>query len=93
MTKEEYWKEVIRKQVAKRCTQKRIRDRDGPGCKYCGSGKEDGEWWDLHLDHVHPKSRGGGNEDENLVLACGDCNRRKYNHISEEWGNLKRGRK
>jgi 5-methylcytosine-specific restriction endonuclease McrA len=29
------------------------------------------------VDHVVPLSRGGGNEPDNLVLACGSCNSKK----------------
>lgn len=80
---------VIKKQAEKRCTQKRLFDRDGPGCKYCGYGKKKGLWWDLEIDHVYPRARGGGDEDENLVLACRKCNRTKKHHVSEKWGNKK----
>lgn len=40
-------------------------------CQYC-FGKFPLK--DLTLDHVQPKSKGGSNEHENLVLACRDCN-------------------
>jgi 5-methylcytosine-specific restriction endonuclease McrA len=45
---------------------------------YCGSNK------DLTLDHVVPKSRGGGNEWTNLVTSCFKCNLRKGNRTPEE---------
>lgn len=28
----------------------------------------------LHVDHIHPQSRGGTNDLDNLVTACSDCN-------------------
>lgn len=46
-----------------------------PGvCWYCG--------YDINhknrtIDHVIPRSKGGGDEYENLVPACSDCNRLK----------------
>lgn len=41
-----------------------------------------------HIDHIMPKSRGGCDDFDNLALACGPCNRAKYDRpISEfiEW--------
>ncbi len=35
----------------------------------------------IEVDHVHPHSLGGGNE-ENLRIACGWCNRYKSNHTA-----------
>ena len=31
----------------------------------------------LETDHIHPRSRGGTDTDENLQLLCGFCNRTK----------------
>jgi hypothetical protein len=43
----------------------------------------------VNLDHVVPRCRGGSNELENLVLACGQCNSRKgtklLSELPEEW--------
>lgn len=41
-------------------------------CRYCGRSSEDGV--KLHVDHVIPVSKGGTNEQSNLVAACQDCN-------------------
>lgn len=47
--------------------------RDGFTCQYCGRHRdEDGV--KLHIDHVIPVKEGGGDEIENLVTACQDCN-------------------
>jgi 5-methylcytosine-specific restriction endonuclease McrA len=46
--------------------------RDNFTCQYCG--KQTG---DLTIDHVVPRSRGGGHSWENLVSACRSCNHRK----------------
>ena len=32
-----------------------------------------------HVDHIHPVSRGGLSEDDNLVLVCAPCNTAKSN--------------
>lgn len=41
-------------------------------CHYCGARGADGV--ELHVDHVHPVSKGGMDCDDNLVAACRDCN-------------------
>ncbi len=42
----------------------------------------------LTIDHVIPRSRGGRTEWENVVAACGACNRRKGNRTPDE-ANMK----
>ncbi|MGI9254436.1 MAG: HNH endonuclease [Thermomicrobiales bacterium] len=54
-------------------TRREIFIRDGYTCQYCGRAAGS----DLTLDHVIPKSRGGGHSWENLVSACKACNHRK----------------
>jgi len=56
--------------------RRRIFERDGYRCFYCGRVLPDKQ---LHLDHKVPRSKGGSNKDDNLLTACGDCNRRRYN--------------
>jgi hypothetical protein len=48
--------------------------RDNFTCQYCGRGTPDVV---LHVDHVHPKSRGGTDDPVNLLTACADCNHGK----------------
>jgi 5-methylcytosine-specific restriction endonuclease McrA len=57
--------------------------RDGYTCQYCGAqpGKSN-----LTVDHVVPRSRGGQKTWENLVAACGPCNRRKGGRLVSEAG-------
>ncbi len=54
--------------------RKAIYERDGFRCVYCGCSIFDGDGVRLTLDHVIPKSMGGGNECSNLVTACHECN-------------------
>lgn len=52
-------------------TRRRILERDEYACTYCGA-KEN-----LTLDHVIPRSKGGGHDDFNLVTCCRSCNTSK----------------
>jgi 5-methylcytosine-specific restriction endonuclease McrA len=36
------------------------------------------------LDHIKPRSRGGGNEKRNLALSCKFCNMAKAARLPEE---------
>jgi 5-methylcytosine-specific restriction endonuclease McrA len=55
-----------------------IYKRDGHKCQYCGSTKE------LTIDHIIPRSRGGQDTWENLVVACMPCNTRKSDKLLED---------
>lgn len=50
--------------------------RDGHRCQYCQLRLPPAE---LTTDHVMPRSRGGPTSWDNVVTACGPCNRRKGN--------------
>lgn len=60
--------------------------RDGPSCEYCG------EPFANTADHILPRSRGGGNEPENLAPACKTCNEQKLDFTPAEWEAWRRGR-
>ncbi len=51
-------------------------------CMYCGARKS---IRNLEIDHMDPVARGGSNDEENLQLLCGPCNRRKGVHTDEEF--------
>lgn len=55
--------------------------RDEHTCGYCG------DFGDT-IDHIFPKSRGGGNTWQNLVTACYSCNQFKGARTPEECGML-----
>jgi 5-methylcytosine-specific restriction endonuclease McrA len=61
--------------------RRNIYHRDGSICQYCGKKFPLSE---LSLDHVIPKSRGGGDTWENLVCACTGCNSRKADKTPAE---------
>ncbi len=60
-------------------TRRNILERDRHTCQYCGYKGEQ-----LTLDHVLPRSRGGGDTWENLVTACVRCNVKKGNRTPKE---------
>lgn len=62
-------------------TRRNLIARDGHRCQYCGDVLPPRE---LTVDHVMPRSRGGGSTWENLVAACGPCNRAKGDRTPEE---------
>jgi 5-methylcytosine-specific restriction endonuclease McrA len=53
--------------------------RDGHRCQYCGSPAES-------LDHVLPRSRGGGHTWDNVVACCRRCNIHKGDRLPSEVG-------
>ncbi|PTA69786.1 HNH endonuclease [Deinococcus arcticus] len=58
-----------------------------PACAYCGLPNEQ-NGLGFQIDHIQPLSRGGRHEPQNLVLACAQCNRAKWNLTRaefEEW--------
>ena len=57
-----------------RLTRKNVMLRDNHQCQYC---QRRPPIRDLNIDHVVPRSRGGGDSWENLVTACRPCNVKK----------------
>ena len=64
-------------------TRKNIFLRDQYTCQYC---KVDLDDKNATLDHVVPKSKGGGSTWENLVTSCHDCNLKKGNKPLKDCG-------
>jgi 5-methylcytosine-specific restriction endonuclease McrA len=54
--------------------------RDNHTCQYCGARSK------LTIDHVIPRSKGGEDSWENLVVACSSCNTKKGNMLLEHTG-------
>lgn len=52
-------------------------ERDDFTCKHCGSRKN------LSIDHIHPESKGGATELDNLQTLCKPCNSRKGDRLPE----------
>lgn len=54
--------------------RQQVIERDGYICGLCGG---DVEPMDVHIDHIWPVARGGGNSFDNLQVAHSSCNVRK----------------
>jgi len=67
---------------AKLC-RKAIFARDRNICQYCGKKLPASK---LNIDHVIPKSKGGGTTWENLVLSCVKCNHQKDDKTLKQAG-------
>jgi 5-methylcytosine-specific restriction endonuclease McrA len=75
-----YVKLPVSKLVSNKPSRSSIYKRDENKCQYCGSTKS------LTIDHVIPKSKGGGDTWENLVVACCSCNTKKGDKLLEHTG-------
>ncbi|HVV29665.1 MAG TPA: HNH endonuclease [Mycobacteriales bacterium] len=60
-------------------TRKGVLARDGHRCVYCGDAA-------TSLDHVVPRSRGGGHTWDNVVAACRRCNHQKADRPLHDLG-------
>ncbi len=56
-------------------------ERDGRRCRYCGAKDRP-----LTIDHLVPRSQGGSDFIENLVVCCRNCNSRKGPRTPEQAG-------
>ena len=66
-----------------RFSRRNIFERDRNTCQYCGTTFNK---MDLTIDHVVPRSRGGKDTWDNLVLACVKCNVKKGDRPPEQAG-------
>jgi 5-methylcytosine-specific restriction endonuclease McrA len=69
--------------IVVRLTRRNLMIRDQHQCQYCGRRPALRE---LNVDHVIPRSRGGQDSWENLVVSCRTCNLRKGRRTPVEAG-------
>ncbi len=62
----------------RKITRRAVFARDGWECQYCGTRGA------LTVDHVIPRSKGGGSTWENIVASCAPCNRRKGDRLPHQ---------
>ena len=72
---------IKRPRTQRKLTRFEIFNRDSYTCQYCGK-----KTYQLTLDHVIPRYRGGQHTWENVVSACVPCNRRKAGKSPEQSG-------
>jgi 5-methylcytosine-specific restriction endonuclease McrA len=60
----------------RKITRRAVFARDRWTCQYCGH-----ERGGLTVDHVVPRSKGGGSGWDNIVACCAPCNRRKGDRL------------
>ncbi len=54
-----------------------VRQRAGDCCEYCRIAQAADAFFTLHIEHIIARQHGGGDEVENLALACFHCNLHK----------------
>jgi hypothetical protein len=67
-----------------RHTQNAVYEKYGFKCFYCGTTEKT----TYQVEHRLPRSKGGTDDLENLVVACVKCNYEKMDSVSEEWKNV-----
>jgi 5-methylcytosine-specific restriction endonuclease McrA len=70
---------------SRKITRRAVFARDQWTCQYCGN-----ERGTLTIDHVIPRSKGGGSAWDNIVTCCAPCNRRKGDRLPKQAGMLPR---
>jgi len=67
---------VVRRKISSK-VRIQVMERDRYRCVSCGS------WENLGLDHIHPLSKGGSDEPDNLQTMCQSCNSTKGTRVGE----------
>jgi HNH endonuclease len=59
-----------------------VRERAGNRCEYCRLSQEAEPFFVYHIEHIVARQHGGGDNSENLALACYHCNAYKGPNLS-----------
>ena len=54
--------------------RRRVRERAGERCEYCRLRAEQDRFHPFHIEHIVARQHRGGDDLENLALACHQCN-------------------
>jgi hypothetical protein len=49
-------------------------ERAGGRCEYCRLHQDDYEFQTFHVEHIVAKQHGGTEDEDNICLACSECN-------------------
>ena len=63
-------------------TRHDVRERAGQRCEYCQLHQDQSPLVPLQIEHVVPKKHGGTDTEDNLALACIDCNLAKSSNLT-----------
>lgn len=64
-----------------RAIVERVRIRAGECCEYCGIPETD-SGLRFHVEHIIARQHGGSDDEDNLALACPDCNWHKGTNLT-----------
>ena len=62
--------------------RRRVRERAGNRCEYCGIHQEQDVFFTFPIDHIIARQHGGKTDAENLCLSCYRCNSHKGPNIA-----------
>jgi hypothetical protein len=63
-------------------TKRVVRERAGNCCEYCRLSQEHSPLFALQIEHIRPRKHHGGDDLDNLALACIDCNLHKGPNVA-----------
>jgi 5-methylcytosine-specific restriction endonuclease McrA len=63
-------------------TRRLVRERAGNRCEYCRLPQEAVPFATFHVEHIVARQHNGGDEPDNLALACHHCNAHKGPNLS-----------
>lgn len=63
-------------------TRQQVRQRAGLRCEYCQLPEQQSPVARLQIEHIVPRKHGGTDEEQNLALACIDCNLHKGSNLT-----------
>jgi hypothetical protein len=63
-------------------TRRLVRERARNRCEYCGLFQAHLTFTAFHIEHIIARQHGGGDEPDNLALACYHCNWHKGTNLT-----------
>ena len=63
-------------------TRQFVWERAGHRCEYCRLHQEHEPFFRFHIEHIIARQHDGGDEPDNLALACNHCNGHKGPNLS-----------